>query len=89
MEVALSPHIMLFVLQLAMSIMIFVTVWLMKIVIIVFLNISDDCQSICNSNTKKATGNFQCRGCRYWSEDGDANVDSDDIMMMMTKWWYG
>ena len=58
MGVALSPHIMIFVLQLAMSIMIFVTVWLMKIVIIVFLNIDDDCQSICNSNTKKAMGNF-------------------------------
>ena len=59
MEVALSPHIiMLFVLQLAISIMFFVTVWLMKIVIIVFLNIGDECQSICNSNTKKATGNF-------------------------------
>ena len=58
MEVALFPHIMLFVLQLAMSIMIFVTVWLMKIVIIVFLNIGNECQSICNSNTKKAIGNF-------------------------------
>ena len=42
---------MLFVLHLAMSIMIFVTVWLMKIVIIVFLNIGDECQLICNSNT--------------------------------------
>ena len=58
MEVALLPHIMLFVLQLAMSIMIFVTVWLIKIVIIVFLNIGDECQSMCNSNTKTATGNF-------------------------------
>ena len=58
MEVALSPHIMLFVLQLAMSIMIFVTVWLIKIVIIVFLNIGDECQSICNSNTKKTTANI-------------------------------
>ena len=58
MGVALSSHIMIFVLQLAMLIMIFVTVCLMKILIIVFLNIADDCQSMCNSNTKKATGNF-------------------------------
>ena len=88
MEVALSPHIMLFVLQLAISIMIFfVPVWLMKIVIIVFLNRGDECQSICNSNTKKATGNFSAAGAGI--EDGDADVDSDDIMMMMTKWWYG
>ena len=55
MEVALSPHIMLFVLQLAMSIMNFMTVWLMKIVSIIFLNIGDESESICNSNTKKAT----------------------------------
>ena len=58
MEVALSPHIMLFVLQLAMSIMIFVTVWLIKLVIIVFLNIGDECQSICIRYTKTATSNF-------------------------------
>ena len=56
----------------------------MKIVIIVFLNRGDECQSICNSNTKKATGNFSAAGAGI--EDGDADVDSDDIMMMTTKW---
>ena len=48
----------------AMSIMIFVT----RIdVIILFLNIGDECQSICNDNTMKVTG----------IEDSD-DIDSDD-----------
>ena len=45
---------MVFMLQMAMSIKISGQ-WLMKIVIIMFLNIGDDCQSICNGNILKET----------------------------------
>ena len=87
MGVALSSHIMIFVLQLAMLTMIFVTVWLMKILIIVFLNIADDCQSICNRTLRRQRVIFSTAGACI--EDGDADVDSDDIMTMTTEWWYG
>ena len=48
---------MVFMLQMATLIMVFVT---MIDVIIVFLNIGDECQSICNGNTMKVTGNAKC-----------------------------
>ena len=74
-----------------MSITIFVTVWLIKIVNIVFLDIGNECQSICNSNTnwgrQRVYVIFSAAGTGI--EDGDTDVDSDDIMMMTTKWWYG
>ena len=66
---------MVFMLQIAMSIKIFVT----KIgVIIVFLNIGDECQSISNDNTMKVTGNAYTCNAGGGIEDGDDNVDNDD-----------
>ena len=45
--------------------------------IIVSLNIGDECQSICNGNTMVATGN-----AKFWAgvgtENGDDDADSDD-----------
>ena len=63
---------MVFMLQIAMLIKIFVT----KIgVIIVFLKIGDECQSICNDSTMKVTGNaYTCNA----GGGIDDNIDNDD-----------
>ena len=45
--------------------------------IVVLLNIGDECQSVCNGYTMVATGNAKFWGC-ISIEIGDDDADSDD-----------
>ena len=85
MEVALSPHIiMLFVLQLAISIMFLWRFdWWKLWFLIKAMNVNQ--YVIATLRRQREFSSAAVAGV----EDVDADVDCDDIMMMTTKWWYG
>ena len=69
-NVSFPSHIMGFMQQMAMSIMLLVTM-IDKTVIIVFFSIADECQSICNGNPMNGNDNGNAVAMRGSIEDGD------------------
>ena len=62
---------------------------MMALLIIVFLNIDEECQSICNGDYEDNVNGSAAGGDTEYSNNIIDNDEDNYIIMLTTMWWYG